>query len=268
MVKNSKFVILVFFLLAAGLSSCSIKENRSVCPTYLLVKSSEPLAPGTRAVVSVFHAEDGLVESSIVPGERLYPDGYEVKARRGELTARVVCGIRDMDIFSSIVRNAALSQSDSLYRFEGTVVSNEETCEIVREPVKEFTTLTLRINNASVPFLLRLSGVWDRENALDFRPGRGNLAFGINDEFMIEGTHGCRLSRQGDASLSLEVYRQEDTENPWRVFPLGDMMEKAGYHRDASPMEDVTVFVDLTEGVISIGIGGWDVVTDFNVYDF
>lgn len=245
--------------------SCSVKEHRDQCPTYLRIKSDTPLEPGTEAILTVFHEKDGMVYQMPVPCDSLYPNGYEVKVRRGVISANVLAGIKDMTVFGDMAKIQTAFQSDSLYRLSGSVESNDEECEIVSSPVKEFTILTLRINNTEEPFAFKLNGVWDRVYATDFRPGKGNLTFTLNESFLYAGSYECVLSRQGDDSLSLEVYQASDLRNPYKVLPLGKMMVQAGYDIDAVPMEDITVDVDLIVGTITIKVGDWDEVV-FMVY--
>ncbi len=206
-----------------------------------------------------------MVYQLLVPSDSLYPNGCEVKMRRGKLSTNILAGIKDMTVFGDMAKIQAAFQSDSLYRLSGSVESNDEECEIVSSPVKEFTILTLRTNNFGESFAYKLNGVWDRIYATDFRPGKGNLMFTLNEDFLYEGTYECILSRQGDDSLSLDVYQASDLVNPYKSFPLGKLMVQAGYDIDAVPMEDVTVDIDLTVGVITIKVGDWDSVV-FSVY--
>ena len=259
------FVALPAVLLTVAFSSCTVKEERGVCPTYVRICSDEAPAPGTSAVVTVFHEEDGLVYQMVVPAESLYPDGYTVKARRGRISANVLMGIRSMTVFGGVAQAGKGVQPDSLYRFSGSVESWDEDCDITGSPMKEFSVLTININNTDEPFLFRLNGVWDRLDAADFRPGRGNLEFSLNEGFLTAGSYRCILSRQGDESLSMDVFASSDLETPYRTLPLGKLMTRAGYDIDAVPMVDVSVDIDLTQGVISITVGDWERVV-FSVY--
>jgi len=226
------------------------------------------VAPGTRAALHVVQSNGEVYEYEF-DAEELYPDGHVLLVkRRGVISANVITGIRNMSVFGSIVRVKDSFQTDSLYRISGSVESWDEECEIVATPLKEFSVLTLRINNTAKPFLFRLNGVWDRIDVSSFRPGRGNVAFSLNDGLIPAGEYRCLLSRQGDESLSLEVYDMEsEISAPVRVLPLGKLMTRAGYVLDAVPMQDVTVDVDLSEGIVSVKIGDWDAVV-FSVYTF
>lgn len=260
------FVLLAAVFLALPLvESCSIKEDRMPCPTYITVRSTEPLPAGSTAVVTVRHEVYGLELQAAVPADQLYPDGYEVKTHRGVSAISVLAGLRAMDIFSGVATIRDSRQSDSLYRFSGEVESWDEEGEFVREPLKEFTTLTVRVNNADVPSFFRVQGLWDRLDAETFVPQKGNLSFAVSSDFRVGERWSCRLSRQGDESLYLKVFRESEPDREWRNIPLGRYMTLAGYDRNAVPMQDVTIDVDLTEGIVSVQIGDWEKV-DFNIY--
>lgn len=252
-------------LIVLGFASCSVKEDRSVCPMYVYIRSDAPLPEGTDALVTVFHEDDGMVYQMKVPSDILYPDGLEVRTHRGAVSANVLAGIRDMTVFNGVAKIQTAFQTDSLYRFSVSGESMDEECVMVGSPLKEFSVLTLRLNDTQNAYSFRLLGVWDRIYGTDFKPGKGNYTFVLNDDFIPAGSYECLLSRQGDDSLSLEVYEQENLDVPYKVLPLGKLMVRAGYDIAAVPMEDVTVDVDLTKGVVSVTIGDWEAV-EFMIY--
>ena len=282
----------MLFAAVAGilLVGCSVKENRWGCPTVLVVESTEELPPKSTSVVTVYHSDlEEMMAQVRVDTDSLFGGHFHINLpHRGNLEVSVICGIKDMDLFDGLVCIRDAKQCDSLFRLKGTILADTDSVFFEKEPQKEFTTLSFRINNTNEPYMFKVKGLWDRVYAGDFRPGRGNLRFDVNDEFYPGTNWSCRLSRQGDEQLEMEVYRKTPVEQSgvmtkggeapanasgeeyhlWRSVPLGRIMTLAGYDRDAVPMQDVSVDVDLTEGIVSIRVGDWDKVYDYNIYTF
>ena len=263
---------LKFFILAVALLpvvSCSIKENRFVCPTALCITCDGPLPAGSNAVVSVIHEDDGLLIQKTVSAESLLEGRFFAYVKRGNLTVKILAGVRDMDIFDGIVSLRNATQADSLYRIVSDVYAKDDSTFVHGSPLKEFSTLSFRTNNSTEPFMFCVRSVWDRLKAVDFVAGRGDHSFNINEGFKTGENWSCRLSRQGDMSLVMEIYRLVDGNPKYdRTIPIGELMVRSGYDMNSVPMEDVHIDIDLTMGKIYIRIADWDVVHDYDIYVF
>jgi hypothetical protein len=65
----------------------------------------------------------------------------------------------------------------------------------------------------------------------------------------------CRVPRQGDSSLRLELYRGEALA---RSFPIGKIIEESGYDWTAEDLEDVDIRLDYQDTGVNFTVNGWE----------
>lgn len=65
----------------------------------------------------------------------------------------------------------------------------------------------------------------------------------------------CRLPRQGDFSVSLDIITSE---GPVRHIALGNMMQQAGYDWTAEDLGDITLEIDYALSLVCMTFDGWE----------
>ena len=64
----------------------------------------------------------------------------------------------------------------------------------------------------------------------------------------------CRVPRQADASLRLDVYQGSQLA---RSFPIGEIIAESGYDWTAEDLEDIDLTLDYTATDVTFTINGW-----------
>ena len=74
----------------------------------------------------------------------------------------------------------------------------------------------------------------------------------------------CRVPRQGDPSLCLELYRGGELA---RRFPIGEIIAESGYDWTAEDLEDIDIQLDYRDTGVNFTVDGWTHTITF-YYEF
>lgn len=262
-----KFFIPFVAALLLGVVSCSVKEDRTLCPGYLIIRSDNVSPVGGDALLSVIHENKGIVYRGWIPVSEI-AHGYDlfdmqgVACPKGKINVSVLAGVDASDLSgdqASVVYNNV--QADSLYAYSVYYDLMEEEAVISDRLRKNFSTITMVMHGLLPDYGFSVVNQWGGVTVSGLKASERVSTFGLPKEFLHDGEYQFRISRQGDMSLSLRVYRDVKGETKlWNTIDLADLMLKAGYDFDANELPDVRIDVDLTTGIVTVQVGDWEPV--------
>ena len=244
--------ILCLIPLVLSLCSCSVKEDRSVCPCELAIRPAEPLRTEGRVLVSVI--QDGSVVKQGMLTRQDFENGrcrMTVPRKMSVLT--VFTGITEMDAAGGrLLGIRSLHECDEVYScMEPADLDCEKyDCTVLLH--KNFARLALLVLGMPEGGELRVKGSVSGYDLMNLDPSQGAFACAPCEGM---GIWSLRLPRQRDDSLLLEIFSGGvliDT------VPLGKLIEAGGYSFDEEDLRDMSVTVNLSARDAMIKIAGWE----------
>ena len=219
--------------------SCSVKENRAVCPCGLTLELTDlPVRP---VVVDV--TGDGYSLTEVVHADTV----LVLPVPKGEMTVSAVGGaLAEGD---GSVRIPVGEEAPSLYLFHASVSTDVEQVVLPVVLHKQFCTLELSFKGPpgyGPPFEVAVEGFYG-----GWRPD-GSPAPGPFSRRLLPGSDGravLRLPRQGDDSLLMHIVFSDQMV---RTFALGSYFAAAGYDWTALDLADLTLTVDISLTSVTI----------------
>lgn len=241
------------------LSSCTIKEDRSPCPCLLMLDFN---GTDTSAVkmAEVLVMDDGTVLSEDVVDISDVGKLHVVSVPRRPLHLKVRSGVDGTDA-DGILRIPLGQDCPKVYMYDSDILPEGERCDVRVRMCRNHCRLKIRIEGEDeFAFGLRLEGNVAGYDA-DGLPMPGEFSFripydGLDNEFMAV------LPRQTDASLMLHI---DDGEDNVKAFALGRYIVSGGYDWTASDLEDISVSIDFAQTELSVTVGDWESVYNYEV---
>ena len=261
---NRILPILLFLLL----TSCSIKEDRTDCPCYLIIDfGSLPNhwdADGRNLWMDILDRKSEVVVlETVTLTEPLKNRGMRVKVPKGKALVAAAGGrhrFRPTPDGKMLVLPEGY-QSDSLYLHGRLIDCSGETARDTVRLHKQWCTLSLVVSGMDSfrKYDFELSGAWAAFSAEDLSPLRSPFKSVLtrtnHDRFL------CRIPRQGDNELELRLFEENQDGTRGRLihaYPLGELIYRAGYNWFATDLDDVTVMLDFARADITVGIQPWN----------
>lgn len=226
--------------------SCSIKEDREVCPCFLTVVRPDSGAGSQGDLLWYLAAGDFGLEGKIPEGEIQARD-IEVPRTVFRLIAAwgITGGLSDMSGYR-------IGEGESwppVYYYKTDL---DARCNSLRDTIhlhKNYCRISIG-GDISESFTYKLSGSscgfdWD-----------GNVLKGsFCSVFSQEGASFCCLvPRQDDSSLRLDIYRLGELV---RSFPVGEIIAASGYDWTAEDLEDIDLGLDYLDSGVNFTVNGW-----------
>ena len=288
----NRFLFVMWMVGMLFLSSCSIKEDRDVCPCWMTVKmpgqaghDGEKVGQDGRSPVGA--GDDGCVvlrlrgnsdedavdyEYRVTEAVRVDVGALEYEVPRGSVGVSAVAlgneipGRAGYDGLKAgydgdEIRVPVGEQMDSLYGFFKMYHTRCESVLCDVELHKEFCTVSFTLGDDGYisPYDLEVWGNVAGVSAWDLMPLEGDFRFAPSPE---GGVYRVRVPRQLDASLELVML--EDSEIVDRL-PLGEYIARSGYDWTAEDLADVNVALDLEMQQVMITVSGWDGVVVMDI---
>lgn len=223
--------------------SCTIKEDRTLCPCALRLVLRDLPGPVSVQVLAGEHRATYTARQDTV---------MLVQAPKGTIRVTAVCGAR-LEPEQNMVIPFGF-ECPSVYLYSGLVNTLCDSTSVTVQLNKHFCTLSLSFDGPKgwgQPFWAQIRG---RVNGLD-RDGRP-----------MPGDFTCRL----DADFTARLPRQEPGEELWldismpdqvvRSFALGTYMLQAGYDWTAPDLEDLPLQIRLSVSELLLQTGLWRTV--------
>lgn len=257
-VRDFGAVSVLWMLLLA--ISCSVKEDRDLCPCVLEIdfRSSDSLS---------FSCVDLMVFSD---GDYVWRDAVDLMHDTGVYSLEVPR--TDLHISAWVGSGNYLSDKGVLlipfgedcpevYMHGSDICAEGESC---RE------TVFLRKNHCVMTLVTEgegkiSSGLKVKGNVSGYDeygvPLPGDFEFVLDDEWH-EGGYEVVLPRQYDASLILEA---DDGNGHYKAFSLGHYIVSSGYDWTSPDLDDVTVTLDYALTEVRLVVNGWESVFKYDM---
>ena len=233
--------------------SCSIKENRAVCPCGLTLElAGLPVRP---VVLSV--AGEGYSWTEVVHADTV----LVLPVPKGEVAVSAVGGALAEGDGSVRIREG--EEAPPLYLYHAAVSTDAEQVVLPVTLHKQFCSLELVFKGPSgfaPPFEVAVEGFyggWEPDGSPTPSPFSRRL---------LPGSDGCavlRLPRQGDDSLLMHIVFSDQVV---RTFALGSYIAAAGYDWSAPDLEDLSLQVDISLTSVTISTDLWSRTEDIELW--
>lgn len=231
------------------LCSCSIREDREGCPSYLgldLTHVKVPVLESLGLETLDIHVSDLSAPSYQTKTFRLrnLPDSVWLPVHKGEAGFMVLCGSVGECLDKEGIVIPEGQECPVVFGYGRRYAATEETCRDTVMLHKHSCMLNIRFVNLGNYEVEIEGGV----NGFDWllRPTEGLFSFkastGWSDMVSI-----C-LPRQLDSSLLLKVSAGGKASS---FFKLGAYLERSGYDWNAPDLEDISLSVNYTSSVIT-----------------
>lgn len=251
--------ILTLSCCAVLCASCSVKEDRTVCPCRLVLDMSDVDTSVVKYAELVVGASGGFQFRDTL-GVDDFMREYVVDVPRGGVGVGLYYGAEGCVDESGGMEIAYGEECPQVYMHSSAF---EAQGEIVVEEVqmrKNHCVMTIQVEaEKEFPFKLDAIGHVDGYD-LGGSPSVGQFMYAmyVNDE----GVCSLTLPRQSDDSLMLEV---SDGSGVLKSFALGEYVAASGYDWAADDLQDIMVTLDYSLTRIKIAVEGWRQEYVFNV---
>lgn len=243
--------ILALACCALFLGSCSVKEDRDVCPCRLVLDMNAVDTSRVRCAELVVRASGGFVLRDTLDIEGLVGE-YMVEVPRGDVGVGLYFGAdgcvdeRGRLEIGYGDECPQVYMHSSLFKAEGELVVEEVGMR------KNHCIMTIQVETEKdFPFKLEAKGSVDGYE-LGGMPSVGDFMYAM----YVDENGECRLTlpRQTDSSLTLEV---ADGTQVLKCFALGEYVQASGYDWRADELKDITVTLDYSLTSVKIAVAGW-----------
>ena len=233
--------------------SCSVKENRAVCPCGLTLElAGLPVRPVVLGV-----AGEGYSWTEVVHADTV----LVLPVPKGEVAVSAVGGaLAEGD---GSVRIPEGEEAPPLYLFHAGVSTDAEQVVLPVLLHKQFCTLELTFKGPpgyGPPFEVAVEGFyggWAPDGSPFPGPFSRRLLPGVDGRAVL------RLPRQGDDSLLMHIVFSDRVV---RTFALGSYIAAAGYDWAAPDLEDLSLQVDISLTSVTISSDLWSQTEDIELW--
>lgn len=229
-------------------SSCSVKEDRDVCPCRLMLDMDEVDTSLVRSAELIVTTPDGFCFRDTLDAACLI-DGCVVDVPRGVVGVGVYFGAGgNVDDTGKLGIDYG-NECPHVYMHSSNVETKGESVVEKVQMRKNHCVMTIQVQTEKAfPFRLEAKGQVDGYES-DGRPSVGEFMYAMYTD--AAGSCQLALPRQRNNSLILEVHDDTDM---LRSFALGEYVAASGYDWSAADLKDITVSLDyaLTRVVISV----------------
>ena len=260
-------------LSASFFQSCSVKEDRSDCPSHLSVDLK---GCALRSALILISGEEGEAIASDAISPETVPEGnirriYRYRVPKGKVRVSSFSKGESLLQEGNTLSIAPESQMDSLWGESREVIVSHET--EYYKPIfhKQFATIDLILarNDSSYgegPFSDRSGGVplplgkkvsarigVRGVNLTDLSPSIGEAVFDV--PFSEErGAYTFRLPRMKEEGVMISI-REEGKEI--RSLDVGKILLEAGFDWEEEDLSDAIIVADRYEGEFTVSISSW-----------
>ena len=235
------------------LSSCSIKENRAVCPCALTLElTSLPVSPVVLGV-----AGEGFSFTEVIHADTV----LVVPVPKGDLAVSAVGGA--LTEGDGSVRIPEGEEAPPLYLFHADVSTEAEQVILPVSMHKQFCTLELFFSGPpgyGPPFEVAVEGFYGGWQA------DGSPLTGAFSRRLLPGSDGrafLRLPRQGDDSLLMHIVFSDQIV---RTFALGSYIAASGFDWAIPDLGDLTLHVDISLTSVTVSTDLWARTEDIELF--
>lgn len=241
------------------LASCTVKEDRTVCPSWVTVRSNGYVCNGvsSESLRITFSSDNDVAAEGTASWQDFIGGKFVIQVPRKHV---FFCGLTGYD--ESHRDNDCITvpeglQFDRVFGFydEQFLIEEERTFE---EPVnKHHAVLILSVvgyNKVKYPFVVKLVSNTDGIMLYRKEGHAGRFAYTMNEG--DDGKYRCVLPRQCDGSLCLCLFRSSGEEVT--TIPVGEQLAQSGYDWAKDDLDDIPVILDFSKNEILIEVNDWE----------
>jgi hypothetical protein len=251
--------VMTFLCSALVLFSCSVKEDRDICPCRIVLDMTEVDTSVINYAELVISTSDKFLMRETFSAADL-GDEYTVLVPSGDVAVGLYCGADDCVDDAGGLDIAYGDECPQVYMHSSFVKAEGE---VVVEKVlmrKNHCIMTIQVETGKgFPFRLDARG-----NVDGYEPGgipsEGSFMYEMHAD--ADGVCSLILPRQTDDSLVLEV--QDDT-GVLKTFALGEYVAASGYDWNEADLRDITVCLDYSLTRVVVSVAGWNEEYVFDV---
>ena len=271
MKNNNTFkTLLVIQMVSILLGSCSIKEDRTVCPCilnldYSLVRSDERVHDADNEHLYLMVPPQVAVPVNL--GE--YPQGQSMVISRKDALLSCYLGYSADRISGGRLVIPQGKDSDCFYSYHENLFIGPDTEEVSVTPrlCGEFTRVVVCFkDNDSATSEMSLQ-VHSTTNGLDLSTGRPTEGeFSCAMAPCDKESFAFNMPRQGGRDISIDVLCASDLQ-PLYTIDLAGNLDKASYDWNAESLPPLVIInIDRQNILIDVQIIDWDEAVYFNYY--
>lgn len=262
--NNTMGHLLSALLVAAPLVivSCTVKENRQLCPCYTSVDVGEFIESGHKnALVTVMSDSKSISEEINLLEYKDKP--YVIPLPKGANKLSLISGMNYTHIREdSLVTPYGLS-SDALWVYNEKFICKDDSYNISAVPYKNFCKMTIivvgLVPGENYDFSFRLRAKCNALDIYDSEALEGDFC-GFAIQSNTDGLFTICLPRQKSNSILLEICRSISDEEYETVHTinLNSKLTSVGYDWSKADLMDVHITVDYTSLDVSLEMINWD----------
>ncbi|MBP5332761.1 MAG: hypothetical protein J6Y66_01145 [Bacteroidales bacterium] len=264
-----KRIPLIAVLLAAATSCSLVLEDRRDCPAFVFFSREDGEEPGDRDRVLVKVMDGDTMEELSADDpllEKLCSDSYSIAIpKREEILSCGVTGMRVGTLEGNILDIPAGNQGDPIYRFCKSGPLEGEEFRVPVRFTKEFSRIEVqfRSDDGQFPYNVVVTGNTRGIDITSGMPVQG--PFRYTPPQAEKGVFRFRVPRQGDYTLSLELWSAPDAKSGREEEKVDDLIlwnalqNIRGFSWAMESLPDLTVVIDYVKSSVSVLVNDWDV---------
>lgn len=255
-------VVITSLVLLASLASCSVKENRDICPAYLTVRSNGHVGePGYNKEITY-----NLSSSSEAVLERTAGDFEEFTSKEGHIfkvprkervDVMAFGGLKDMAFIGDLLRITPGNECDSLLCGSANIWIPEDLGEVKVPLFRNYCRLQMGIVGTvyyPYPYYFVIKGNVDGFNLPDLTPHAGQ--FYHRCDILSGDIFETRIPRQLDNTLAIEARLVEDDSLVSEML-VGQTISQMGYDWKKVDLDDILINIDFARTMLTIQVNDW-----------
>lgn len=258
----TKKTVITAFIIAALLSSCSVKEDRLECPCRLTIDlgdcpefQSEILLKGWRNEEILFCGNVHILE---LPG-RL----FEQNVSKGSFRYSVCSPLPEKSVVDNDIIIPKGNQSEPVFIYSSDVNAEGETAYDKVSLHKQFAQMTVSFgkqngSHAGIVSVTVKAGV-QGIGLKSLHPIQGAFQYSTGAD---DGFFKIRLPRLSDGKISIDAFTEEGF---FKTFTIGDEVKAAGFDWHAEDLDDFWIDFDISDFAVSVDIQEWE--NGYDVYE-
>ena len=241
--------------------SCTVLEDRDVCPAYLTVRSDGHVGEAgfnKEITYNLSTQSERVLERANSPFETFRSEGKIFKVPRKE-TVDVMAfgGLRDMAFIGDVLRITPGKQCDSLLCGSGNIWIPADLGEIKVPLYRNYCRVQMGLVGEvyyPYPYYFVVKGNVDGYTLPDLKPHPGE--FWYRCDVLAGDIFEARVPRQLDNSLIIEARLVEDGSLVTEI-PLGQIADQMGYDWHKTDLDDMLINIDFARTMITISVNDW-----------
>lgn len=259
--------ICYIMLMAVAVASCTVKEDRDKCPSFLgitVTSQYDFIYQGGKAWSSVYNEDGTLVKGDHLTemNDRDTTLWYDILPRR---TVSAIVSNRDMSTGKVVADNA--EEFCALYAIRKDVACVEENVEkVIAKLDKQYCQLTVHLSEHTMPLREQLTLLTTAPfNGLMFPSMTASAGqYGYRTAFDEKGVATVRIPRQGASGLAISLEMDGTLTNSYDLY---EQMSRAHYDWKKDSLDDYDITVSVISAIGNITIEDWSIV-DIHSYEF